>query len=42
MACSCRGRRGTGELHQLCVGFGSLDRAGQAMLLDRVLDEFDC
>jgi hypothetical protein len=36
-----RGRRRTGELHQLCIGFGSLDRAGQAMLLDRVLDAFD-
>ena len=35
-----RGRRDTGELHQLCIGFGSLDRTGQAMLLDRILASF--
>jgi hypothetical protein len=36
-----RGRRNTGELHQLCVGFGSLDLAAQALLLDRILGLFD-
>jgi hypothetical protein len=36
-----RGRRHTGELHQLCIGFGSLDIAGQATLLDRFLAVFD-
>jgi hypothetical protein len=35
-----RGRRNTGELHQLCVGFGSLDRSGQVILLDRILTGF--
>lgn len=35
-----RGRRDTGELHQLCIGFGSLDRTGQATLLDRILASF--
>ena len=37
-----RGRRGPGELHQLCIGFGSLDLTGQAGLLDRILAGFDC
>jgi hypothetical protein len=36
-----RGRRGPGELHQLCIGFGSLDLTGQAELLDRILAGFD-
>lgn len=36
-----RGRRDPGELHQLCIGFGSLDLTGQAGLLDRVLAGFD-
>ena len=36
-----RGRRSAGELHQLCIGFGSLDLAGQATLLDRILTVFD-
>jgi hypothetical protein len=36
-----RGRRDTGELHQLCIGFGSLDLTGQAALLDRILAGFD-
>jgi hypothetical protein len=35
-----RGRRHPGELHQLCIGFGSLDLTGQAMLLDRILAGF--
>ena len=35
-----RGRRGPGELHQLCVGFRSLGLAEQATLLDRVLAAF--
>ncbi len=35
-----RGRRNTGELHQLCIGFASLDLAGQATLLDRILASF--
>jgi hypothetical protein len=37
-----RGRRDTGELHQLCIGFGSLDLTGQAALLDRILAGFSC
>jgi len=36
-----RGRRDAGELHQLCIGFGSLDLTGQATLLDRILAGFD-
>lgn len=36
-----RGRRGTGELHQLCIGFRSLDLTGQARLLDGFLTGFD-
>jgi hypothetical protein len=36
-----RGRRNAGELHQLCVGFCSLDLTGQALLLDRFLTLFD-
>jgi hypothetical protein len=35
-----RGRRQPGELHQRCLGFGSLDLAGQAQLLDRILAAF--
>jgi len=35
-----RGRRDPGELHQLCIGFGSLDLAGQATVLERVLTAF--
>ena len=35
-----RGRRYPGELHQLCIGFGSLDLPGQAKLLDRILASF--
>jgi hypothetical protein len=35
-----RGRRNPGELHQLCVGFGALDLAGQRLLLDRILAAF--
>jgi hypothetical protein len=35
-----RGRRETGELHQLCIGFGSLDLAGQATVLDWILAGF--
>jgi hypothetical protein len=35
-----RGRRHPGELHQLCIGFGSLDLPGQARLLDRILASF--
>ena len=35
-----RGRRQPGELHQLCLGFGSLDLTGQAQLLDRILAAF--
>ena len=36
-----RGRRHPGELHQLCIGFPSLDLPGQATLLDRILAAFD-
>jgi hypothetical protein len=36
-----RGRRSAGELHQLCIGFGSIDLASQATLLDRILTVFD-
>jgi hypothetical protein len=36
-----RGRRNTGELRQLCIGFGSLDLTGQATLLDRFLAGFE-
>jgi hypothetical protein len=36
-----RGRRHTGELHQLCIGFESLDLTGQARLLDWFLARFD-
>jgi hypothetical protein len=36
-----RGRRNAGELHQLCIGFGSLDLAGQAPLLNRFLSAFE-
>jgi hypothetical protein len=36
-----RGRRDPSELHQLCIGFGSLDLTGQAGLLDRILAGFD-
>jgi hypothetical protein len=36
-----RGRRNAGELHQLCIGFGSLDLAGQAALLNRFLSGFE-
>jgi hypothetical protein len=36
-----RGRRHSGELHQLCIGFPSLDLPGQTMLLDRILTAFD-
>jgi hypothetical protein len=32
-----RGRRQPSELHQLCIGFRSLDQSDQATLLDRVL-----
>lgn len=35
-----RGRRNTGELHQLCIGFADLDLTGQATLLDRILASF--
>jgi hypothetical protein len=35
-----RGRRATGELHQLCVGFRSLGLPGQVTLLDRFLAAF--
>jgi len=35
-----RGRRNTGELHQLCIGFGSLELSCQATLLDRILASF--
>ena len=35
-----RGRRATGELHQLCFGFAALDLAGQVRLLDRFLASF--
>jgi hypothetical protein len=35
-----RGRRDTGELHQLCIGFGTLDIGGQATLLERILSAF--
>jgi hypothetical protein len=35
-----RGRRATGELHQLCLGFASLDLDGQTRLLDRFLASF--
>jgi len=35
-----RGRRNTGELHQLCIGFAALNLAGQATLLDRFLASF--
>jgi hypothetical protein len=35
-----RGRRNPGELHQLCIGFGSLDLTGQAEMLDRFLASF--
>jgi hypothetical protein len=35
-----RGRRHPGELHQLCIGFPSLDLPGQATLLDRILTVF--
>lgn len=38
---TAHGRRDTGELHQLCIGFGSLDLPGQATLLDRILAGFD-
>jgi hypothetical protein len=34
------GRRQPGELHQLCIGFGSLDLTGQATLLERILASF--
>jgi hypothetical protein len=34
------GRRQPGELHQLCIGFGSLDLTGQTMLLERILASF--
>jgi hypothetical protein len=37
-----RGRREPGELHQLCIGFGSLEVDGQAVLLDRILSCFTC
>jgi hypothetical protein len=36
------GRRDAGELHQLCIGFGSLDLTGQATVLDRILAGFEC
>jgi hypothetical protein len=36
-----RGRRDPGELHQLRIGFGSLDLTGQAVLPDRILARFD-
>jgi hypothetical protein len=36
-----RGRRHPGDLHQLCIGFGSLDLTGQTKLLDRFLAGFD-
>jgi len=36
-----RGRRNAGELHQLCIGFGSLDLAGQAAVLNRFLSGFN-
>jgi hypothetical protein len=36
-----RGRRYTGELHQLCIGYGSLGLSGQARLLDQFLAGFD-
>jgi hypothetical protein len=35
-----RGRRGPGELHQLCIGFGSLDLTSQAHLLDQFFAGF--
>jgi hypothetical protein len=35
-----RGRRATGELHQLCFGFAALDLAGQVRLLERFLASF--
>jgi hypothetical protein len=35
-----RGRRATGELHQLCVGFRSLGLPGQVTLLERFLAAF--
>lgn len=35
-----RGRRDPGELHQLCIGFGSLDLTAQATTLDRFLAGF--
>jgi hypothetical protein len=35
-----RGRRNTGELHQLCIGFPSLNLTGQTILLDRILAGF--
>jgi hypothetical protein len=36
-----RGRRNAGELHQLCIGFGSLDLVGQTVLLNRFLSGFE-
>jgi hypothetical protein len=36
-----RGRRHPGELHQLCIGFGSLDLTGQVALLNRFLAAFE-
>jgi NADH dehydrogenase FAD-containing subunit len=36
-----RGARHEMELHQLCIGFRSLDHADQAKLLERVLGSFD-
>jgi hypothetical protein len=36
-----RGRRCSRELHQWCIGFGSLDLTGQARLVDRFLAHFD-
>jgi hypothetical protein len=36
-----RGRRNPGELHQLCIGFGSLDLIGQVALLNRFLSAFE-
>jgi hypothetical protein len=36
-----RGRRHPGELHQLCIGFGSLDLSGQVALLNRFLSAFE-
>ncbi len=35
-----RGRRIPGELHQLCIGFASLDLTGQARLLDQIIAWF--